>query len=304
MQSNQSQATNTLLMIRPARFGFNAETAASNAFQQKSLLDKNEIQRVALEEFDVLVKKLRSKKIYVIVLQDDGKSETPDAVFPNNWISFQEKKIILYPMMAASRRPERKQSWIHFLKHAVIAEEVIDFSSEENHGKFLEGTGSIVLDHKSRIAFANLSSRTNENLLKDWCMKTKFEMVVFRASTKDGREIYHTNVMMAIGERVAVICSEVIRDSAEKKAVLKKLSHNRRVVEITEEQMHHFCGNLLLVKNREGKNFWVMSESAFNSFTEEQKQILRSDGELLFCNLKMIETVGGGSARCMMAEIF
>jgi len=162
----------------------------------------------------------------------------------------------------------------------------------------------MVLDHYNKMTFANLSSRTHEEIFKTWCSQMNFEPVSFHTSTIDGKEIYHTNVMMAIGEKVAVICSEVIRDAAERKRVIEKLAAHHQLIEIIEAQMNHFCGNLLLVKNRDRKFYWVMSKQAFENFTSQQKEILRLDGELLYSNLTTIETVGGGSARCMLAEIF
>jgi hypothetical protein len=304
MNRRDQQTTDTLLMVRPSIFAFNDETASSNIFQQLTALSKNEISAGALKEFDDFVKLLRLNKIYVIVLQDDVKNETPDSIFPNNWISFQDGKIILYPMLAENRRRERKTDWIAFLKNAVNPTKVFDFTTEEKGKKFLEGTGSMVLDHSNRIAFANISSRTNEELFRKWCHEMKFEPVLFHSQTSGASEIYHTNVIMSIGEQTTVICSAVIRNEKERTAVEKKLSVDRQVIEITEEQMNHFCGNLLLVKNREGKNFWVMSEQAFDFFTPSQREILKQDGELLYSNLETIERVGGGSARCMVAEIF
>jgi len=304
MKGQAQQATDTLLMIRPKRFGFNSETAASNIFQETTSLKEEAIQKKALEEFDAFVKLLRSNKIYVIVLQDDGAASTPDSIFPNNWISFHQDKMILYPMLAENRRRERKKEWIQLLKHTTNVKDIIDFSSEEEQHHFLEGTGSMVLDHYNKMTFANLSSRTHEEIFKTWCSQMNFEPVSFHTSTIDGKEIYHTNVIMSIGEQTAVICSAVIRNEKERTAVEKKLSVDRQVIEITEEQMNHFCGNLLLVKNRDRKFYWVMSKQAFENFTSQQKEILRLDGELLYSNLTTIETVGGGSARCMLAEIF
>ncbi|MBX7140157.1 MAG: amidinotransferase [Chitinophagales bacterium] len=303
MIKQRMQTTDTLLMIRPARFGFNAETAGTNVFQKSIVEAWSEIRERALKEFDAFVKLLRSNKIYVIVLEDDGSRNTPDSIFPNNWISFHDGQMVLYPMLAESRRRERRSDWIRLLKQCSGSKEMLDLTAEEQNGRFLEGTGSIVLDRANKIAFANISSRTNEELFRRWCSIFDFEAVIFHASTKEGDEIYHTNVLMAVGERTAVICSEVIRNKTERRYVLEKLSHNQCVIEITEEQMHHFCGNLLLVKNREGKNFWVMSEQAHRHFSEKQKEMLRLDGELRFSNLETIEGVGGGSARCMIAEM-
>jgi hypothetical protein len=304
MKKQPGQTTDTLLLIRPLRFGYNAETAGTNVFQQSTDAAANEIQEKALKEFDAFVKRLRRKKIYVMVLEDDGSRDTPDSVFPNNWLSFHDGKMVLYPMMAESRRRERRSNWIQLLKQCSGSKEIIDLTKEELNGKFLEGTGSIVSDRANRIAFANFSSRTSEELFRGWCSRFEFDPVIFHASTKGGNEIYHTNVLMAIGKSTAVICSEVIRDEAERRTVLEKLSTNHQPVEITEEQMSHFCGNVLLVKNREGKNFWVMSEQAFQHFSHRQKELLQTDGEFLFSDLKTIEAVGGGSARCMMAEVF
>jgi hypothetical protein len=190
------------------------------------------------------------------------------------------------------------------LKHTLGISEVKNFSPEESKGKFLEGTGSLVLDRKNKIAYANLSSRTNLELLQQWCTEMNFELISFTAKTVREKEIYHTNVIMAIGEETAVLCSEIIRDVNERKRVFNKLSVHHQVVEISEVQMMCFAGNMLLVKNRDGEKFWLMSEQAFSCLSSSQKEILKPDGEFLFSDLKTIETVGGGSARCMMTEIF
>lgn len=304
MAKSEEQITDTLLMIRPALFGFNTETAESNIFQKFSEVKKENVHSRALEEFDLLVKKLRENRVYVIVLQDSGLPSTPDSIFPNNWVSFHPAKMILYPMLAESRRMERRNDWIELLKHTLGISEVKNFSPEELKGKFLEGTGSLVLDRKNKIAYANLSSRTNFELLQQWCNEMKFKLISFKAQTSDDKEIYHTNVLMAIGEETAVICNEVIRNVSEKKKVVSKLSAHHQVVEISEEQMMCFAGNILLIKNRDGEKFWLMSEQAFNFLSASQKETLKLDGEFLFSDLKMIEAVGGGSARCMIAEVF
>ena len=185
MKGQARQATDTLLMIRPAHFGFNVETALSNVFQKDGSISEDEIQKKALEEFDAFVKLLRTNKIYVIVLQDDGSATTPDSIFPNNWISFHQGKIILYPMLAESRRRERRKDWIQWLKQAMNSQDIIDLSSKEKQGHFLEGTGSLVLNHLNKIAFANLSSRTSEEIFKSWCRQMNFESVSFHANTID-----------------------------------------------------------------------------------------------------------------------
>jgi len=207
-------------------------------------------------------------------------------------------------MMAESRRRERKPQWIGMLSDLFNQKSVEDLSGEERHKKFLEGTGSIVPDRKNKIAYANQSSRTNEELFVRWCEDMNYVPVIFRTSTSSGNEVYHTNVMMSIGKITAVVCTEIIRNEDERVNVLKNLSLHHKIVEISEEQMNNFCGNLLLVKNREGKQFWVMSYRAYQSFTAGQKKILEEDGELICSGLETIEKFGGGSARCMMAEIY
>ena len=302
MNEENAFLSDTLLMVRPARFGFNDETSGSNIFQKTHLPDKNPHEK-AIKEFDSLVKKLREQKIYVIVLQDRNE-QAPDSLFPNNWISFHDDRLILYPMLAENRRKERKREWIQLLKQATGTKSITDLSQSENEGAFLEGTGSLVLDRKNKIAYANLSARTDKTLLVRWCSAMGYELISFRASTRDGKEIYHTNVIMSIGDKVAVICTDVIYDKEEQEKVKGKLSASHSLVEITEDQVNHFCGNLLLVKNREGKKFWVMSEQAFLAFTDDQKSLLQADGEFIYSGLDTIESVGGGSARCMLAEIF
>lgn len=300
-----SQITDTILMVRPAQFGFNAETASTNIFQQ-DLSGKQEqiIHEKALKEFDDFVQLLRDHKIYVIVLQDPGMPATPDSIFPNNWISFHEDTIVLYPMLAENRRKERRSEWIGWLKHAVHSQQLTDLSGYEKQNQFLEGTGSLVLDRTYKIAYANHSSRTSKNLLLEFADKMNYEAVSFRAADNNGNEIYHTNVLMAIGEKTAVVCSEMICDVKERKNVLQKLSAHHEVVEISPQQLLQFAGNMLLVKNRDGERFWVMSEQAFHSLNNSQIETLQKDGGFIHSPLTTIEKTGGGSARCMMAEIF
>lgn len=291
-------------MVRPAQFGFNAETANTNIFQNAiSADDLSTIQGKALKEFDDFVKVLRDHKIYVIVLQDPGKPFTPDSIFPNNWISFQDENLILFPMLAENRRRERRSNWISLLKNAFHIHNVIDFSGYEKQAQFLEGTGSLVLDRINRTAYANISSRTNEEVLKAFALKMKFELVYFGSKSPEGKEIYHTNVLMAIGEKTAVICSEIIRDEAARKQVIAQLSAHHEIVEINYDQLLQFAGNMLLLKNRDEEKFWVMSENAFRSLNPSQIEVLRKDGAFIYSGLDTIETIGGGSARCMMCEV-
>lgn len=300
-----SQTTDTILMVRPSQFGFNTETAGTNIFQHvTNETDLRTVHEKALKEFDDFVQLLRSHKIYVIVLQDPGTPFTPDSIFPNNWISFHDETIVLYPMLAENRRKERRSGWISLLKHAFNSGKVIDLSGHEKQNQFLEGTGSLVLDRIHHIAYANRSSRTKENLLNDFAKKINYDTVCFTATDKDGNEIYHTNVLMAIGEKTAVVCSEVIRDEEERENVMQKLGLHHEVVDITQQQLLQFAGNMLLVKNRDGVKFWVMSEQAFCSLTSSQIGILQKEGGFIHLPLSTIETVGGGSARCMMAEVF
>ncbi|HUM45444.1 MAG TPA: arginine deiminase-related protein [Chitinophagales bacterium] len=300
-----SQTTDTILMVRPGQFGFNAETASTNIFQQDfSGKPAQTIHEKALKEFDDFVQLLRDHKIYVLVLQDPGKLNTPDAIFLNNWISFHEDTIVLYPMLAENRRKERRSEWVAFLQQTLHSGNVIDFSGYEKQNQFLEGTGSLVLDRTHKIAYATRSSRTSEKLLNEFADKMSYELVCFTATDNNGNEIYHTNVLMAIGEKTAVICSEMIRDEGERKMVLQKLTPNHELIVITSQQLLQFAGNMLLVKNRDGEKFWVMSEQAFHSLTDSQIDILEKDGGFIHSPLKTIETTGGGSARCMMAEIF
>ncbi len=303
MSEVREQTTDTLLMIRPACFGFNSQTANTNIFQ-KALSASKQIHETALKEFDALVKKLREQKIYVIVLQDHEAYSTPDSIFPNNWVSFHEDKMVLYPMLAANRRSERRSDRIGVMKSIFGIQNIKDFSQNELQDKFLEGTGSMVLDRKNKVAYACISSRTNVGLCREWCDEMHYELVFFNALTAAQKEIYHTNILMAIGEKSAIMCGEVIRDEQERTQVLDKLSSHQSSIEISENQMLHFAGNMLLVKNRDGEKLWVMSSQAFESLTGSQKEMLQLDGNFLCADLKTIESAGGGSARCMIAEVF
>lgn len=302
--SSAGQVTDTLFMVRPAHFGFNTETASTNIFQHASAANGDTIHEKALKEFDDFVQLLRSNKIYVIVLQDPGNPVTPDSIFPNNWISFQDGNMVLYPMLAPNRRLERRSNWISLLKDVFHLNQSIDFSGYEKQNQFLEGTGSLVLDRINRKAYANLSSRTHKKPLQDFIGKLEFDPVYFIATDKSGNEIYHTNVLMAIGEKTAVVCDEIIKDEAERKNLLRQLSAHHEIVTITYEQLLQFAGNMLLVKNRDREKFWVMSDQAFQSLKDSQADILKKDGRLLHAPLGTIESIGGGSARCMLAEIF
>ncbi len=302
--SHIPQVTDCVLMVRPAQFGFNTETADTNLFQQEiNGINIKELPQKAWKEFDDLVQLLRSHKVYVIVLQDPGIPPTPDAIFPNNWISFHADTMVLYPMLASNRRWERRSGWIRLLKNLFSISRLIDLSPYEKDNQYLEGTGSMVLDRTNRVVYAALSSRTTGMMLREFAAKLNFDIVSFHTADTNGHEIYHTNVMMAIGEKTAVVCSEVIRSDEERTNLSEKLSASHELVIISYDQLLHFAGNMLLVKNRDAEKYWVMSEQAFHSLTPSQIKILEKDGNIIYSSLNTIETIGGGSARCMLAEI-
>ncbi len=297
------QCAHTVLMIRPSGFGFNPETSVSNIFQQQPDAASG-LQEQARVEFEGLVDLLRRHGIDVWVYEEAGSEPMPDAVFPNNWLSFHDDKIVVYPLLAESRRAERSEELLQMLRYRTRIRDTEDFSSFEDHGLFLEGTGSLVLDRVQKTAYANLSSRTHAGMADIWCQENGYERVMFTAITGSGQEIYHTNVLLSIGETQAVVCSGTIRHTTEREAVLSSLRRTHDVMEISEEQMRRFCGNLLQLQNREGQKYWVMSTGALAAFRPDQLKWLEQDARILHSPLHTIETVGGGGARCMMAEVF
>jgi hypothetical protein len=290
-------------MIRPVNFTFNSQTAVNNAFQIAS--DDRDVHQKAIGEFDAFVDKLRSKKIDVIVVNDTPAPHTPDSIFPNNWISFHSNgDIILYPMFAENRRHERKPNVIAEIRSKFSISNTIDLSHYEQQHKFLEGTGSVVLDRDKKLAYACLSPRTDEKLFNEFCRMMKYEPVKFHAIDSKGKAIYHTNVLMCVAESYVVICLDSIPDSAERKMVEEKIvASGKELIEVTFEQMNHFAGNMLQVNDADGKKYIVMSTQAYESLTREQVSKLRSYNEIIFSSLDTIEKNGGGSARCMMAEV-
>lgn len=307
-----SQSTATLLMIRPASFRMNEQTAVNNYYQSTidGLSPENVVEK-AQEEFDAFVEKLRSKGVQVIVVEDEKDPDTPDALFPNNWVSFHEDgRIGLYPMFAENRRAERREDALWQLRDeaGVKIEEIVDFTEFEDHGKFLEGTGSMVLDRKKKIAYAALSQRTDLRALEHFCDEFSYEPVSFHAyQSVDGKRlpIYHTNVMMAVGTEFAILCADCIDDEKEREQVINKLKESQKeIIFISEEQVNRFAGNMLEVKNEEGSTYLVMSSSAFNSLTKEQLEAIEKHCPIIHSALDVIESCGGGSARCMMAEVF
>lgn len=298
------QTTSHILMIKPVAFDFNAETAVNNAFQQQGSNDQ--AQQKAEAEFDQFVQKLISAGIDVTVVKDTPVPHTPDSIFPNNWISFHwDGSLILYPMYAANRRAERKAHVVATIASKFEISNRIDFSHEEMNNRFLEGTGSMVLDRQNKIAYACISPRTSKALFQDWCNQMGYRACSFYSVDEQGGEIYHTNVMMCVAEQYAVICLQSIPDAGERKQVLDTLTGSgKEIIEINYEQMNHFAGNMLQVENKEGKQFLVMSSQAYRSLSKEQVAQLERYNPILHAELTTIETNGGGSARCMMAEIF
>jgi len=298
-----NQSTSHLLMIRPVAFGFNEQTAASNAFQNK-IIDSN-AQEHALQEFDRFVKVLRDNGVDVTVIDDTLKPHTPDSIFPNNWVSFHaDGNIFLYPMQAENRRLERREDIISIVEDSFKVNRIEDLSRFEIEGKYLEGTGSMVLDRKNKIAYACLSPRTNIDVLNQFCEETDYKAVTFAAFDQNHTAIYHTNVLMGVGSRFAVICLDSIENVNEKDKVVASLKANgKEIIAISFDQMNHFAGNLLEVKNQAGETLIVMSATAYNAFNEQQKALLSNYGKLIYADINTIETIGGGSARCMMAEV-
>lgn len=298
------QTTSTILMIRPVNFGFNEQTAGSNAFQNRNAAQQ-QVQDKALAEFDNLVKVLRDNGVEVLVVDDTPEPHTPDSIFPNNWVSFhQDGNVFLYPMMAENRRLERREDIIMRLEDKFKISRVIDLSRFEHENKFLEGTGSMVLDRENKIAYACLSPRTDKEVLDLFCEQSGYTPRLFHAADEGGMDIYHTNVLMCIGSRFAVICLDSIKDDKEKSDVVHQLTQTgKQIVPITFAQMHHFAGNMLELKNRQGDNLLVMSQSAFRSLNDLQKTTLQKYCKLLYADINTIETNGGGSARCMIAEV-
>jgi hypothetical protein len=301
----ETQCTSNILMIRPRAFGFNEETALSNVFMENAV-PSNTAQVEALVHFDAFVEKLTAADLNVLVEEDCLYPRSPDSIFPNNWVSFHnEGKVILYPMEAENRRTERREVIIQSIKNQFYVEGVIDLSNHENQGYFLEGTGSLVLDRINKIAYASSSTRTNCRVLNDWQkVFPHYEIICFNSEDSNGIPIYHTNVMMCVAEDFSVICAESIKNKMEHDFVLKSLiEHGKEPLLISFEQMNEFAGNMLQVVNRQGKRILVMSQRAYNSLKPDQIAFLENKTEILAVELGLIETLGGGSARCMLAEI-
>ena len=302
------QTASTVLMVEPIAFGYNSQTAENNYFQVEQ--KEADIQEKALLEFNQFVDKLRDKGIKVITVKDTLEPHSPDSIFPNNWVSFHENgKVALYPMFAPNRRVERRDDILETIKNeGFIISEVDDLSSTEDDEKYLEGTGSMIFDHDFKIAYGSVSLRLDEELFRDFCEKIGYTPIVFHSYQNVGDQrlpIYHTNVMMCVAEQFVVICLDCIDDELEREKVQEVIkSTEKEVIEISEEQLQQFAGNMLQVQNQDGKKFLVMSETAYKSLLPEQIEMIESYCEIIYTDLNTIEVNGGGSARCMLAEIF
>lgn len=305
------QTTNTILMIRPINFRMNEQTAVNNYYQKvlENTLPET-VNKKAQQEFDNYVEKLRAIGVNVIVVEDNKEFDTPDSIFPNNWISFHENgNVGLYPMFAENRRLERREDILEQVEAAGFEiKDIVDYTSAEEEELFLEGTGSILLDRANNKAYCALSPRADEELFIEFCEDFEYTPVVFTAyqTVENKRKaIYHTNVMMCLAETFAVICLDAIDDKKERNNVIKNLQENgKEVIRITETQVNNFAGNMLQVKGKDDKLYLIMSQAAYNSLSPAQIKIIEKHCDILSSSLDTIEACGGGSARCMMAEVF
>lgn len=304
-----NQISDTILMIRPVAFQKNEETAVNNYFQENTSESNSHVQDMAVKEFDLMVATLRKAGVNVIVIEDTESPKTPDSIFPNNWISFHANgDVLLYPMFAPNRREERRLDIIDQLRINFELNEVHSLAEWEEHTMFLEGTGSLILDRQNKVAYASISNRTHDRVIDEFEQKSGYRAIRFVANQSvDGKRlpIYHTNVMMAVGEGFAVICLDSIDDPGQRSTVESSLTATgKEIIPLTEEQIHQFAGNMLQVQNHRNEKFVVMSEVAFQSLDQDQKNRLLAHGQLIHSPIPTIEKLGGGSVRCMMAEVF
>ncbi|MDD5416297.1 MAG: arginine deiminase-related protein [Candidatus Daviesbacteria bacterium] len=311
LSTRTTQLTDIVLMVSPDSFGFNDQTASTNTFQSKLSPDSGEICHKAMTEFNTVVDLLRGNGIKVVVCPSRTGVNTPDAVFPNNWISFHSEldgiDVILYPMLALNRRAERQLDQVRRLVPwiATDSSHVLDLTYHEQSGRFLEGTGSLVFDRRRKVVFAHESARTSYQVLDDFCAKTGYRPIKFHAYGRGGESIYHTNVVMSIGAEFSVVCLDAIRNTQERHSVQGELETlGVEIIPITLNQLYSFCGNVLDMQSILGRNRIIMSTTAYDAFTENQKRQLLNHGDIVPVNIPTIETIGGGSARCLLAEIF
>ena len=298
------QNASKVLMVRPAHFGFNEQTAGNNYFQQAT--DQSTVNEQAIKEFDAYVELLRSNGIEVVFVQDTETPHTPDSIFPNNWFSTHASgELVLYPMFAENRRQERKPAVLEYLNNTYKPYQTFDLSEWESKNLFLEGTGSLILDHKAKIAYACRSPRTSDEVLRDFCNKMGFTALIFDSVDGKGNPIYHTNVMLTIADKYIVICADSIKNDNERKAVLDSFIRNgKEIIEISHEQVNNFAGNMMELVNKDGESLLIMSARAKDSLKSEQIENITKYSRIVAPDLEIIETNGGGSARCMIAEIF
>jgi hypothetical protein len=305
--ARESQLASAVLMIRPARFQSNPQTAESNRFQGKTSASPAEQHAAALAQFESLTQALERGGIRVCAFDDTPEPHTPDAIFPNNWVSFHaDGTAVLYPMEAPNRRTERRRDILESLadEHGFLLRNVIDLSHHEDDGHFLEGTGSMVLDRANHIAYACLSSRTHLDPLGEFAQRMDYEVLAFDAVDQNGAAIYHTNVLMNVGEKIAVVCDEAIPRHDQRQAVLEGLAASgHEVIRLTFAQLHAFAGNMLELRSSSGRRVTALSEQARNALDEEQLAKLRDNGDLVTAMIDSIECSSGGSVRCMLAEI-
>lgn len=297
----------TLLMVRPAAFGANEQTASDNYFQQRNIpVNKEKIHQEALKEFENMVKILRENDIEVLVIDDTLTPAKPSAIFPNNWFSTSPGGIVsIFPMSATNRRAEKRDDIQEMLAEKFVVKELQDWSEFEVEGKFLEGTGSMVIDHDNKVIYACYSPRTDTSVLEKFVNVNDYRAFVFFATDMNGNAVYHTNVVMTLAEDFAVLCFEAIEEEWERIAIRQLLdSSGHEIIKITKDQMHQFAGNMLQVKNKKGKKFLIMGQSAHQSLTEDQKEEILAKCEMIVIPIPTIEKTEGGSVRCMMAEIF
>lgn len=299
------QTPQFLFMVRPASFGFNEQTALTNSFQQKPIDDQQQIQKEALKEFDAMVELLKENEIELVVFEDTKDPVKPDAIFPNNWMSVHEDgKLLLYPMLTPNRRMERRPDFVQIIRDKFVIKDIIDFSAEERNKKVVEGTGSLVFDHVNKIVYAARSERTDEALVMEISQRLGYSSIVFNAVDQQGKAIYHTNVLMCVGEKFAIVCLDAIREDEDQERILSSLANtNHKIIAISYAQMEAFAGNMLEVKNKKGEPFVLLSQQAFNSLIPGQIDAITQFSDLLPINVKTIETYGGGSVRCMVGGI-
>ncbi|WP_134089336.1 citrulline utilization hydrolase CtlX [Olivibacter sp. XZL3] len=296
--------TSAIMMIRPLNFNYNEETAVNNKFQQ--VTSGADMQTIALNQFEGFVSLLEDHDVDVHVFEDTKDPIKPDAIFPNNWLSFHEDgSLVLYPLFAKNRRKERRRDIIDLLSASYELKNIIDLTHFEQKQLFLEGTGSMVLDRKHHIAFMCKSPRSSTAVLYEFCKRMDYKPIYFEASDRNGFPIYHTNVMMCVGNDFAVICKDALTSSTDKEKVIKSLTQTgKEIVDISFGQMEHFAGNMIQLKNKLNQALLVMSEQAYLSLHKEQRTCLKKRAQLLYAPLDVIEKNGGGSARCMITEIF